>query len=213
MLELYFAPGACSFVPHVALEAIKAPFEPKLIKLHKGEQRTPAYLALNPHGQVPLLVIDGKPLSQIMAIVGWLVREFPDAGLLPADPWARAQALSQLAWMNSTAHPTFTRIFFPERFADSEGARAEVKARAAADFRGYLERVQGWIAKADRYWLGERISCHDAYAFTLLRWGGFAGVDPQSLPAYHAYIQRVMQHPAVAAALARERIGLDTYKG
>ena len=85
-----------------------APFEPKLIKLHKGEQHTPAYLALNPHGQVPLLVIDGKPLSQIMAIVGWLVREFPDAGLLPADPWARAQALSQLAWMNTTAHPTFT---------------------------------------------------------------------------------------------------------
>jgi len=69
------------------------------------------------------------------------------------------------------------------------------------------------VAKANPYWLGERISCHDAYAFTLLRWGGFAGVDPKSLPQYHAYIQRVMQHPAVAAALARERIGLDTYKG
>src|SRR3954452_21873645 len=112
-----------------------------------------------------------------MAIVGWLVREVPDAALLPADPWARAQALSQLAWMNNTAHPTFTRIFFPERYAESEGARAEGKARAAAAFWGYLERVQGWIGKADRYWLGERISYHDAYAFTLLRWGGFAGVD------------------------------------
>jgi glutathione S-transferase len=160
-----------------------------------------------------VLVVDGKPLSQIMAIIGWLVREFPDAGLLPADPWARAQALSQLAWMNTTPHTTFTRIFFPERYAESEGARAEVKKRAAADFRSYLERVQGWVTKANPYWLGERISFHDAYAFTLLRWGGFAGIDPKSLPAYHGYIQRVTQHPAVAAALARERIALDTYKG
>jgi len=212
-MELYFAPGACSFVPHVVLESLKVPFEPNLVKLHKGEHKTPEYLALNPHGQVPVLIVDGKPLSQIMAIVGWLVREFPDAGLLPADPWARAQAVSQLAWMNTTAHPTFTRVFFPERFAESEGARAEVKSRAAKDFRGYLERVQGWISAARPYWLGERISFHDAYAFTLLRWGGYAGIDPKSLPAYHSYTERVMQAPPVAAALARERIGLDTYKG
>jgi glutathione S-transferase len=211
-LELYFGPGACSFVPHVVLESLKTPYEPKLVKLHKGEHKSPEYLAINPHGQVPVLVVDGKPLSQIMAIVGWLVREFADAGLLPQDPWARAQAVSQLAWMNSTAHPTFTRVFFPDRFADSESARAEVKARAAKDFRTYLERVQGWIAGARPFWFGERISFHDAYAFTLLRWGGIAGIDPRSLPAYHAYIQRVMQHPAVAAVLARERIALDTYK-
>src|SRR5919197_5911611 len=112
-LQLYFAPGACSFVPHVALEAIKAPFEPKLVKLHKGEHRTPEYLAMNPNAQVPVLVVDGRPLTQIMAIVGFLVREFPDAGLLPADPWAHAQAVSQLAWMNSTPHTTATRFFFP----------------------------------------------------------------------------------------------------
>jgi len=108
-LELYFAPGACSFVPHVALEAAKAPFEPKLVKLHKGEQKTPEYLALNPNGQVPVLVAEGKPISQIMAICEYLDRTFPTAGLLPKDSAARAQALSQLAWMNNTAHPTFTR--------------------------------------------------------------------------------------------------------
>jgi glutathione S-transferase len=212
MIQLYFAPGACSFVPHVALEATKAAFEPKLVKLHKGEHRAPEFLAMNPNGQVPVLVVDDKPLTQIMAIVGFMAREFPDAGLLPADPWARAQAVSQLAWMNSTPHTTATRFFFPERYAESEGARAEVKKRAAEEFRGYLERVQGMIAGASPYWLGERISFHDAYAFTLLRWGGYAGIDPRGLPAYKAYAERVMQAPPVAAALARERIALDTYK-
>jgi glutathione S-transferase len=205
-LQLYWSPGACSFVPHVALEAAKAEFEPKLVKLHRGEQRAPEYLALNPNAQVPVLVVDGQPLTQIVAICHFLDHRFPDAGFLPKDPWSRAQALSQLAWMNSTPHTTMTRVFFPERYADSEAARQEVKQRAAQDFRGYLARVQAMLPQM-RGWF------HEAYAFTLLRWGGFAGVDPGSLPDYKAHVEKAMQTPPFRAALARERIGLDTYKG
>jgi glutathione S-transferase len=211
-LQLYFAPGACSFVPHVALEAAQAQFEPKLVKLHRGEQRTPEYLALNPNGQVPVLVADGRALTQIVAICTFIDQRFADAKFLPQDSWERAQALSQLAWMNTTPHPTATRFFFPERYAESESARAEVKRRAAQEFRGHLERLQAMLGQGP-YWFGEGISFHDAYALTLLRWGGFAGIDPHSLPAYHAYAERVMQAPPVAAAMARERISLDTYKG
>jgi glutathione S-transferase len=206
MLTLYFSPGACSFVPHVALEAARAQFEPRLVKLHRGEQRTPEYLALNPDAQVPVLVVDGKPLTQIVAIGEFLDRRFPEAGLLPREPWERTQALSRLAWMNSTPHTTMTRVFFPERYAESDGARAEVKQRAAQEFRGHLERLQQSLPAAP-YVL------FDAYAFTLLRWGGFAGVDPKSLPGYLSYVERAMQAPPFQAALARERIRLDTYKG
>ena len=215
-LELYFAPGACSFVPHVALEAVKSAtgqaFEPKLVKLHKGEQKTPEYLAINPNGQVPVLVADGKPLNQIVAICDFLDRSFPKAGLLPAEPWARAQAMSQLAWMNNTVHPTFTRVFRSAEFAEGEAAQAEVKKMAQARYGKLLERIQAWTAGAKPYWFGDRITAHDAYAFTLLRWGGIAGVDPKSLPGYLAYVERVMAAPSVAAALERERVKLDTYK-
>ncbi len=215
-LELYFAPGACSFVPHVALEAIKAAtgqaFEPKLVKLHKGEHKTPEYLAMNANGQVPVLVVDGKPLTQIVAIVDFLDRGFPEAGLLPDEPGTRAQALSQLAWMNNTVHPTFTHVFRTAEFADSEAAQAEVKKVAQARYRKLLERIQGWTSAAKPYWHGERITPHDAYAFTLLRWGGIAGIDPHSLPGYLAYVERVMAAAPAAAALERERVKLDTYK-
>jgi glutathione S-transferase len=216
MIELYFAPGACSFVPHVALERIKAAtgqaFEPKLVKLHKNEQNSPEYLALNPNGQVPTLVVDGRPLTQIVAICDWLDRSFPAAGLLPTESWARAAALSQLAWLNNTVHPTFTRIFRSAYFAESEAAQGELKRKAAADFRGHLERIQEWTRAASPYWFGGRIAPHDAYAFTFLRWGGYGGIDPRGLPGYLAYIERVTAEPAVAAALERERIKLDTYK-
>jgi glutathione S-transferase len=215
---LYFAPGACSFVPHVGLELVKAAtgedFEPRLVKLHKGEQKTPGYLAVNPNGQVPVLLAEGKPLTQIVAICDFLDRKYPQAGLLPADPWARAQALSQLAWMNNTAHPNFTHVFRPSDYTDNEAAQGEVKRFAAQKFRRLLERIQEWTRNAAPFWFGAKPTFHDAYAFTLLRWGGFAGVDPKSLPSYYAYItERVMAHPAVAAALARERVQLDTFKG
>jgi glutathione S-transferase len=215
-LELYFGPGACSFVPHVALEAIKAAtgtdFEPRLVKLHRDEHKTPEYRAINPDAQVPVLVVDGRPLTQIVAVCDFLDRRFPQAGLLPTEPWARAQAMSQFAWMNNTVHPTFTHVYRAGEFAESDAAKAEVRAMAAARLRRQLERIQSWVAAAAPYWNGEHVSPHDAYAFTLLRWGGFAGIDPKSLPGYLAYVERVMAAAPVAAALARERINLDTYK-
>jgi len=216
MLELYFAPGACSFVPHVGLEAIKAAtgedFKPNLVKLHKGEQKTPEYLAMNPNGQVPVLVVDGKPLVQIVAICDYLDRRYPQVGLLPTESWQRAQALSQLAWMNNSVHPTFTHWFRPYEFTDNEAAQAEVKRFAVEKFRKHLERLQEWSKAAAPYWFGSQVSFHDAYCFTLLRWGGYAGIDPDSVPQLKAYVERVTQAPPVAAALERERVRLDTYK-
>jgi len=214
---LYFAPGACSFVPHVGLELVKAAtgedFEPKMVKLHKGEHRSPEYLALNPNGQVPTLVVDGKPIHQIVAICDYLDRRYPKAGLLPTDAWARSQALSDLAWMNNTVHTTFTHVFRPEQFAEDESAKADVKKAGARRFRELLERIQDKVRKAAPFWFGDKPTFHDAYSFTFLRWGGFAGIDPRSLPAYHEYVQRVMAYPAVKAAIDRERVALDTYKG
>ncbi len=216
MLELYFAPGACSFVPHVGLEVVRAAtgadFKPNLVKLHKGENKKPEFLAMNPNGQVPVLLVEGKPLHQIVAICDTIDRLFPKAGLLPAEPWARAEALSQLAWMNNTVHPTFTRWFRTGYFAESEAAQADVKRLAAAQLRTHLERIQEWSKAAGPCWFGNKPGFHDAYAFTLLRWGGYAGIDPDSLPAYKTYVERVMQSPPVAAALERERVKLDTYK-
>jgi len=216
VIELYFSPGACSFVPHVGLEAIKAAtgedFKPNLVKLHKGENKTPEYLAMNPNGQVPVLVVDGKPLSQIVAICDYLDRRFPQAGLLPTETWAHTQALSQLAWFNNTVHTAFTRWFRTGYFAQSEAAQTDVKQLAVSDLRGHFERIQVWSRSAAPFWFGNRPGFHDAYAFTLLRWGGYAGIDPDSFPAYRAYVDRVVQSPPVAAALERERIKLDTYK-
>ena len=216
MLKLYYGSGACSFVPHVGLEAIKAAsgeeFEAQPVKLHKVEQQSPEYLALNPLGLVPVLVVDGQALNQILAICDYLDRRFPQAGLLPVDSWARAQAISTFAWMNNTVHPTFTHIFRTQKFADDEAAQAEVRRKAKDTFRAQLERIQGMAEKAAPYLLGDKLSFIDAYALVFLRWAGMAGIDPAGLPAYQAYVRNLAESPPVAAAIAREGIKLDTYQ-
>ncbi len=215
-VELYFAPGACSFVPHVGLEIAKSAaghdYTPKLVKLHKGEHLTAEYKTMNPDAQVPVAVVDGTPLTQIVAICDWIDRHAPQAQLLPSDPRARAQALSRLAWMNNTAHPTFTHVFMPQKFAESEAARADIKATAVNQYRKHLKRIESWVAGASPWLLGANLSFHDAYAFTLLRWGGYAGIDPADYPVLLAHVERVMDTAPVAVVLERERIRLDTYK-
>jgi glutathione S-transferase len=145
-----------------------------------------------------------------LAICDYLDRRFPQAGLLPVDSWARAQAISTFAWMNDTVHPNFTHIFRTQKFADDEAAQAEVRRKAKDTFRAQLERIQGMAEKAAPYLLGDKLSFIDAYALVFLRWAGMAGIDPAGLPGYQAYVRNLAESPPVAAAIAREGIKLDT---
>ncbi|NKE66651.1 glutathione S-transferase family protein [Ramlibacter sp. RBP-2] len=214
-LKLYYAPGACSFVPHALLEAAGATFEPVLVKLHKGEQQSAQYLSLNPRGQVPVLVDDGEVITQILAIVTWLDHRFPQAGFLPREPLERVRVLETLAWMNNTAHPTFTHVFMPHKFAAGPEAQAEIKAQAASAFGAILGEIDAMASRAaesGRAFLGgASFGPLDAYALTLLRWGGFAGHDPQRFPALWAHVQRVAALPPVARAIERERLQLNVF--
>lgn len=212
-LKLYFAPGACSFVPHVMLELSGAEFEPVSVKLHKGEQNSEEYKAINPRGQVPVLVQDGQPITQILAIVLHLDQMFPQVGLLPTEPMARAKALSTLAWMNNTVHPTFTHIFMPQKFSDQADVQAALKPYNTQLFRGMLGELQNLVLQAEQQaqpWLGgSRFGALDAYSLTLTRWGTIAGIGPQEHPALWRFVEKVAAEPAVARVMARERLQLN----
>lgn len=215
-MKLYFAPGACSFVPHALLETAGAAYEPVLVKLHKGEQNEPAYRAVNPRGQVPVLVDGGETITQIVAIVTYLDAKFPEQQFLPKDPLARTRVLETLAWMNNTVHPTFTHVFMPFKFAGTPETQAELKAFNAKVYAGLLGELEAMAQKAagqgQAFLGGERFGPLDAYALTLLRWGGFAQIDPAGFPALWAHVQKVAQLPGVAKAIERERLQLNLYK-
>src|SRR4051812_27308530 len=106
MLSLYFAPGTSSMAPHIALQEIGVPFESHPLSFSKGEQRQSSYLSLNSEGKVPTLMIDGLPLTEVAAILYYLGRAYPDAGLMPRNDRLReAQVISWMSFIASTLHP------------------------------------------------------------------------------------------------------------
>ena len=215
-MKLYFAPGACSFVPHALLESAGADYEPVLVKLHKGEQNEAAFRAVNPRGQVPVLVDGEQTITQIQAIVQYLDAKFPEQQFLPKDMLARTRVMETLAWMNNTVHPTFTHVFMPFKFAGTPEAQAELKSFNAKAYAGLLGEIEAMAKKAadqgQPFLGGPRFGPLDAYALTLLRWGGFAQIDPTGYPALWAHVQKVAQLPGVAKAIERERLQLNLYK-
>lgn len=221
-LKLYFAPGACSFVPHVLLEMSGAEFEPSMVKLHKGEQNSDEYKLINPRGQVPVLVVNPDSdspmvLTQIVAIITFLNDMFPAANFLPNEPLAKARAMSTLAWMNNTVHPTFTHIFMPQKFTANASIHGDLRAFNQNLYAAQLAELNAIAlashARQSPYLLGSHVSPLDLYALTLTRWGGIAGIDPAAHnPALWAHIQKVATHPAVAQVVARERLQLNVFQ-
>ena len=212
-LKLYFSPGACSFVPHVLLQLSGAAYEPAMVKLHKGEQHGEEYKAINPRGQVPVLVDDGKVITQIVAIILYLDQKFPEAQFLPTEPVARAKAIEVLAWMNNTVHPTFTHIFMPHKFSDQADVQAALKAFNTQVYKGLMAELEDLVIKHASAWLsGARLGPLDAYALTLTRWGSLAGIDPEGYPSLWAHVNEVAKDSHVAQVIDRERLQLNLYK-
>ena len=212
-LKLYFSPGACSFVPHSLLQLTGESFEPIMVKLHKGEQHGDEYKAINPRGQVPVLVDNDQVITQILAIILYLDQKFPACQFLPSEPVARAKAIETLAWMNNTIHPTFTHIFMPHKFSDQADVQANLKVFNTQIYKGLLSELDTLVQSATSPWLfGDNIGPVDAYALTLTRWGSIAGIDPSTYPAWWAHVQKMSADQAVSAVIERERLQLNLYK-
>jgi glutathione S-transferase len=184
VLTLYFSPGASSMAPHIALHEVGAPFEPRPISLARKEQRSEAFLALNPHGKVPLLLIDGRPLTEVAGILFYLARRFPEAGLLPAgDVEAEAQAVAWMSFIASTLHPS--------RRAGPEAVR---------DAFGLAETRLG-----DRDWALGSYSIADIHLFRLYwRLVNSRQPPPAAFPRLAAHYERMMRRPAVRRTIEIE---------
>ncbi len=126
-IVLYYAPNACSLVPYVTLTEAKADFEVRTINLRKEQQHSADYLKLNPKHKVPVLVIGGRPLTENVAVQLWIARTFPQARLLPEDPWQELQVVSMLAWCASGIHPYLSRINSTTKVCDLPGAGESVR--------------------------------------------------------------------------------------
>ena len=196
MLILYCAPGSSSMATHIALHETGAAFEHRWLSFDAKEQKGPEYLALNPEGKVPALVIDGKRvLTEVAATLYYLAKTYPAAGLWPQGGIEEeAQAISWVSFIAATVHPS--------RRAGEEAWRAVFHL---------CERKLG-----GRQWaVGERYSLADIHLFRLF-WRFVDALHPPAsdYPDMMAHYERIMARPAVKKTIEIEsKVGYEFPRG
>ena len=205
-LQLHYFPSNASMAPHMLLEELGVPFALQLVDRTQGAHKSPAYLQLNPNGLIPVIVDGDLVLYETAAICLHLVDTHPDARLAPAiGTPERAQFYKWLVWLTNTLQAALILYFYPERWADSPDAVAQVKAHAEAKVGGMLGQLDAELARHGNAWLlGERFTALDPYALMLCRWTrGFAR-PARGLPQLGPYLQRVLARPAVQRVFEKE---------
>jgi glutathione S-transferase len=183
MMTLYFAPGSSSMAPHIALHEVGAAFEGVPLSFKQREMDKPDYLAINPEGKVPTLVIDGRPLTEVAAILFYLARTYPAAKLWPEAIEEQAHVMSWMSFIAATLHP----------------ARAKGPEHAKAVF-GLADRRLG-----ARDWAVGRYSIADIHLFRLFwRFKGSMQPAREDFPHLSAHYARMMERDAVKRTIAAE---------
>ena len=166
-IQLYYAPVTCALAPYITLTEASAEFEVRALNFRKQENRAADYMKINPKHKVPLLVVDGQTLTESTAIQIWIARNFPEAGLLPADAWDEVKAISLMSWCSSGIHPYLSRINSPPKVCDARGASDSVVRLAKGFLREALGIADGMLAGRQTFF--DHFTAPDAHFFWCCR--------------------------------------------
>lgn len=204
-MKLYYSPGACSMSDHIALEWTGQPYTAQ--RMSKEARKSPDYLRLNPAGAVPVLEIDGWPLTQNVAILNYLADSFPEAGLGgDGTPKSRAEVNRWLSFLNADVHTTFHPLFGSTGFLD-EAAVEQTQEKARSKLRELFGRADAQLQGRD--WLTGTRSIADPYLFVVLRWAKAMNIDLSGYDNLARFTERMLADDAVRKVLAEE--GLDPH--
>ncbi len=200
---LYYAPIACSLAPYITLTEAGADFEVRSINLRTGQQKSPEYLKINPKHKVPLLVVDGKTLSENVAIQQWIDTAFPSANLFPKDPWQRLHAVSLLSWCSSGIHPYLTRMNSPIAVCDVPGSEQSVYRLAQSHLFENYKLADAMLAGREYFF--DHFTAPDSHFFWCFRRGTLFGIDLSQFKNCTAHFERMKTRSSVQKLLAFEK--------
>jgi glutathione S-transferase len=206
MLKLFYTPGACSMVPHIALEEAGAQYEKVLIDFRTGDQLRPEFLKVNPKARVPVLLTDRGVLTEIPAILGYIAFTYPAARLAEIhDRFAFADMQAFHMFIATTIHVTFRQISRPDFYADGAAAADALRAKVPERSNEHFSIIEAQLADGRPWVHGEQYTASDPYLFVFagyLRRGDRG--DPARFPAIMAHWRRVRARAAVERVLQDE---------
>lgn len=208
-IKLYYAPRTCALAPYITLSEAGAAFDVMPINMRKGENQSPEYMALNPKHKVPLLMVDGRPLTENVAMQIWIARTFPAAQLLPADPWQELLAISMLSWCASGIHPYLRRINNPSKVCDLPEAAGSVTKLAAETVFECFDMAEDLLEGREYFF--DRFTAPDAHFFWCFRRATEFGLDLARFANGSAHFARMQTRPSVQKLLALEKEVLSAF--
>lgn len=207
---LYFSPGSASFGVHwMLLDAGHAP-ELRRVDLGAGQQRSAEYLALNPAGVVPTMIVDGQAFAESGALMLMLADRYPEAGFLPpTGTAARGLAYQWMLQLVNALQPPFRHWFYPHEAA-GESAAAEAKQVAGQRIGQMFDRIDAHLAAHGPYLLGDRLSAPDFMLAMLCRWSRNMPKPATEWPALKRFIDLMRARPSFVTTCDRE--GLEEWR-
>ena len=204
MNVLYYAPGSASLLVHWLLIELDVPYELRLVDTAANVQKSPEYLALNPNGVVPTLVLDGKPQYEAAALAMLLAERHPDAGLAPAagDP-RRADYLQWMFNLANMVQPLFRQWWYPGEPAGETQADG-VRAHCAPRIEAQWHRIDAHLAAGGPFLLGDAPTVADFYLVMLMRWSRNMPRPATEWPQLAALAARLKARPSFTMLYARE---------
>jgi glutathione S-transferase len=198
-MKLYMSPGACSLSPHIVVSETGLNVE--LEKVNLAEHKTASgqdYMTINPKGYVPALRLDdGSVLTEGPAIVQYLADQKPGSGLIPAaGSIDRYRVQEWLNFIGTELHKNFGALF---NKATPDPVKETTKSNIARRLAYLNDQLAG-----KQYLMGSNFTVADAYAFTIVNWTNFVGIDLKPYPNLAAYMGRVAARPKVHETLKSE---------
>jgi glutathione S-transferase len=211
MLTLYYSPGACSLVSHIALEEAGAEYRGVALNLANGDQHQPEFLKVNPHARVPALVTDEGTITENIAILNYLGQRFGAEGSVPqGDAYSTARCNQLLSWLGGTVHAGgFAQLFRPARFSPDEALHEGIRDGGRAALASHFAELDDLCG--DDWLTGGQFTAADSYAAVFFRWALRAKFDMSVYKRWAGLTRRVIERPAVARAFEQEGLGADEF--
>ncbi|MEM6305985.1 MAG: glutathione S-transferase family protein [Pseudomonadota bacterium] len=201
-MKLFYAPGTISIAVAIALKEAGLPFDAVRVDFASAEQTQPEYLALNPKGRVPALVLEeGTVLTETGAILDYIADIAPEAGLRPAEPLAAQHVRAVMFYIASTFHVAHAHKMRGARWADEASSWADMTAKVPRTMAECAAYAETHCLRGD-YVLGEDFSIADAYLFVVCNWLAGDGVPLADFPSIDAFLTRMQARDSLKALRA-----------
>lgn len=204
MIKLFYAPHTCSLASHIALEDAGAKYSTVRINFAFNEQRNTDYLAINPKGRVPALVIETGILTETPAILAFIAQSFPQARLAPLnEPFAFSEVQAFNSYLCSTLHVAHAHRMRGYRWADDPAAIEAMRRKVPESVGTCFEIIEKKMLRGP-WVMGEMYTICDPYLFTMAQWVEDDGVDTSRFPKVMDHRRRMSERPKVRKAIAEQ---------